>query len=125
MTDRELMHMANRIEALAFEMKAPNAYTPRFIMLANEIREALRARLAQPEQEPVACVQDLDEVKRKHLVYEKGMDWKDPLYTAPPQREWEGLTQDERMSIINKLAGQDWVYVIDAIEAKLKEKNGF
>ena len=43
--------------------------------------------LAQPEQEPVACVQDLDEVKRKHLVYEKGMDWKDPLYTTPPQRK--------------------------------------
>jgi hypothetical protein len=38
-------------------------------------------------QEPVACVQDLDEVKRKHLVYEKGMDWKDPLYTTPPKRE--------------------------------------
>jgi hypothetical protein len=40
--------------------------------------------------QPVACVQDLDEVKRKHLVYEKGMDWKDPLYTTPPaaQRQW-------------------------------------
>jgi hypothetical protein len=37
-----------------------------------------------PVQEPVACVQDLDEVKRKHLVYKKGMDWKDPLYTTPP-----------------------------------------
>jgi hypothetical protein len=37
-----------------------------------------------PVQESVACVQDLDEVKRKHLVYEKGMDWKDPLYTIPP-----------------------------------------
>jgi len=40
--------------------------------------------LAAPVQKPVACVQDLDEVKRKHLVYEKGMDWKDPLYTTPP-----------------------------------------
>ena len=49
MTDRELMKMANRIEALAFEMKAPNAHTPQFVMLANEIRA--RARLAQPERE--------------------------------------------------------------------------
>ena len=116
MTDRELMQWAlealNRSDYLGWQLNIP-------------IIKALRERLAQPEQEPVACVQDLDEVKRKHLVYEKGMDWKDPLYTAPPQREWEGLTQDERMSIINKLAGQDWVYVIDAIEAKLKEKNGF
>jgi hypothetical protein len=37
-------------------------------------------------QEPVACVQDLEEVRRKHLVYVNGMDWKDPLYTHPPQR---------------------------------------
>ena len=51
-----------------------------------------RETLAQT-QEPVACVQDLDEVKRKHLVYEKGMDWKDPLYTTPPQPE--KLDQDE------------------------------
>ena len=42
---------------------------------------------AYAEQEPVACVQDLGEVKRKHLVYKKGMDWKDPLYTTPPQRK--------------------------------------
>ena len=47
----------------------------------------VREKPAQPEQEPVACVQDLGEVKRKHLVYEKGMDWKDPLYTTPPQRK--------------------------------------
>jgi hypothetical protein len=40
-----------------------------------------------PVQEPVACVQDLDEVKRKHLVYEKGMDWKDPLYTTAARRK--------------------------------------
>jgi hypothetical protein len=39
------------------------------------------------------------------------------------EREWVGLTRDERMDIINRLAGQDWVYVVDAIEAKLKEKN--
>ena len=53
---------------------------------------------AQPkEQEPVARVQDLDEVKRKHLVYEKGMDWKDFLYTTPPQRK--PLTDDEMKKI--------------------------
>ena len=72
-----------------------------------------------PEQEPVACVQDLDEVKRKHLVYEKGMDWKDPLYTAPPQRTWVGLTDEERQDIALEVP-------IDAVfitEAKLKEKN--
>jgi hypothetical protein len=39
------------------------------------------------------------------------------------ENQWVGLTRDERMEIINRLAGQDWVYVVDAIEAKLKEKN--
>ena len=62
----------------------------------------------ESEQKPVACVQDLDEVKRKHLVYEKGMDWKDPLYTSPPKREWVGLTAEEiRLDAHNADSG-DW-----------------
>jgi hypothetical protein len=47
-------------------------------------------------------------------------NWK-PLYTAPPQREWQGLTDEDW--IIGKrsadyIAGAEWA------EAKLKEKNG-
>ena len=78
---------------------------------------------AAPVQKPVACVQDLDEVKRKHLVYEKNMDWKDPLYTTPPaaQRQWVGLTDEEidafEKGSLNRLA------LCCAIEAKLKERN--
>ena len=41
----------------------------------------------------------------------------------PESKPWVGLTRDERMSIINRLAGEDWVYAVDAIEAALKEKN--
>jgi hypothetical protein len=40
------------------------------------------------------------------------------------QRQWVGLTRNEAMEIINSLAGQDWIYAVDAIESKLKEKNG-
>ena len=39
------------------------------------------------------------------------------------QRQWAGLTRSEAMEIINSLEGQDWRYAVDAIEAKLKEKN--
>jgi hypothetical protein len=88
----------------------------------------MKSMLPAPVQTPVACVQDLDEVKRKHLVYEKGMDWKDPLYTTPhaAQRQWVGLSDEQ----IDKLFG-DGPYVpamllrdvARAIEAKLKEKN--
>lgn len=88
-------------------------------------------RLVDPDQKPVACVQDLDEVKRKHLVYEKAMDWKDPLYTAPVKREWQGLTDEEIKNLwdghVVPVFGKNGINPIvfaRAIEAKLKEKNG-
>jgi hypothetical protein len=49
-----------------------------------------------------------------------------PLYTAPPQREWVGLTDQEINSVCYK---RDWTApwtdttFSRAIEAKLKEKN--
>jgi hypothetical protein len=79
---------------------------------------AIRETLAQPEQEPVACVQDLDEVKRKHLVYEKGMDWKDPLYTTPPQRK--PLTDEQIVEIYTNWEskkGTSWADLMRAVEA--------
>jgi hypothetical protein len=46
-------------------------------------------------------------------------NWK-PLYTAPPQREWQGLTDEEK----NQMTWGKTVYeVLDMAEAKLKEKN--
>jgi hypothetical protein len=51
-----------------------------------------------------------------------------PLYTAPPQRPWVGLTDDEVSNIIDDVIGFNscWGPETDfarAIEAKLKEKN--
>jgi hypothetical protein len=52
-------------------------------------------------------------------------DW-EPLYTAPPQREWQGLTDEE---IKKEQHHIDWTNAhtyskfARAIEAKLKEKN--
>ena len=112
-------------------------------MLVNALRQALES------QEPVACVQDLEEVRRKHLVYVNGMDWKDPLYTYPPQRTWVELTEEELRTAFGKLypndigllelAENNKDYAVEAIgarhhwtafkagaragEAKLKEKN--
>jgi hypothetical protein len=55
----------------------------------------------------------------------QAMDYSMPSCTTPqPQREWVGLTRNEAMEIINSMVGQDWRYAVDAIEAKLKEKNG-
>ena len=49
-----------------------------------------------------------------------------PLYTAPPKKEWVGLTDQEINSVCDK---RDWTApwtdetFARAIEAKLKEKN--
>ena len=139
MTDRELMQMANRIEALAFEMKAPNAHTPQFVMLANEIRA--RARLAQPEPEPVAWMYQHEDtgltmcvvVQQVEPGFEKNNPkWQKimPLYTAPPQREWQGLTENEIKHLWYEacqtnleLTSQLIVHLARNIEDKLRERN--
>jgi hypothetical protein len=77
--------------------------------------EILRARLAQPEPEPVAWMHD------------QKVGFNVPLYTAPPQREWQGLTDEEILEEYRQSYGDDGnltdVYFARAIEAKLKEKN--
>ena len=52
-----------------------------------------------------------------------------PVYKAPPQREWQGLTDEERKEIIRRQKDfwgpVGWeLECVKAIEAKLKEKNG-
>ena len=76
----------------------------------------LNCERAQPEQEPVAWMNDTG----THIdlnVSGRGT----PLYTTPPQRTWVGLTDDEydeiwRMDLNNK-------DIMDKTIAKLKEKN--
>lgn len=107
--------------------------------------QALRQALAQPEQEPVAWVLYYNnehgmpmretfyakahmEFHKSHNETQRGLKCQVvPLYTAPPKREWVGLTDRE----ITKIGNLDWdsAYVgiwydfAKAIEAKLKEKN--
>jgi hypothetical protein len=45
-----------------------------------------------------------------------------PLYTAPPQREWQGLTDEEIQQAAQGGDTNFWEFC-DIIEAKLKEKN--
>jgi len=50
----------------------------------------------------------------------------EPLYTAPPQREWQGLTDDEYEAMAEQYVTNcyfDTLKYAKAIEAKLKEKN--
>jgi hypothetical protein len=62
-----------------------------------------------------------------------GRKWRitDNTLTAsePAQRQWVGLTDDEKKNIFLKWYGKHWAYtkqvqsVMDSVEAKLKEKN--
>ena len=74
------------------------------------------------QQEPVAWISH--NAGLYHFKPDQSLDPL-PLYLAPPQRTWVGLTEDEVESIFN-----NWpTYHLDhedfarAIEAKLKEKN--
>jgi len=94
-----------------------------------EIRN-LKAQLAQPAQEPVA------EFKKSHRVNYPLLTWNDgyvakvgaKLYTTPQQRPWVGLTDEERKEIMRYekdfwgVSGWEWK-CMEALEAKLKEKN--
>ena len=107
-------------------------------------------RLGQEiEQEPVAWMHIMDNTegikangagivsitqKRKHPFGKAGIDFSKsypvtstPLYTHPPQRTWVGLTEQEQGAIMEDINayGAKLYSFADAIEAKLKQKNGF
>ena len=69
----------------------------------------------------------IDEV-REHFeavncgtIYKHGGEGRVPLYTVPAQREWVGLTEDEKFEMAAAQYG--WEDLLIAAEARLKEKN--
>ena len=86
--------------------------------------ELLRTRLAQPEPEPVAWFIEgtyADGTPSFAQVCETDPEFYVPLYTAPPQREWQGLTDEEISELIRNTHNTG--SFVRAIEAELKEKN--
>ena len=87
---------------------------------------AIKAALAQPEQEPIGylSVGGAERLVTKKQTHEQIRNFRlfanDVfVYTTPPRRTWVGLTDDEIEHVRND---QPW-WAIRAIEAKLKEKN--
>ena len=85
---------------------------------------ACMEKLAQPEQKPVAWMDEFGNVfplgaqrGPKHLN-----EPMKPLYTTPQRREWVGLTDEEKLHL-EIMGGKSDVMLAEAIEAKLKEKN--
>ncbi len=52
--------------------------------------------------------------------------WIRPLYTAPPKKEWVGLTDEDKDAFwrADQMSAVEWNELFAAVEAKLKEKNG-
>jgi len=78
---------------------------------------ALRQALAQLEHEPLVWMN-----KYGYVASFQNEEYKDPLYTAPPKREWVGLTDEERF----KIARDTRPYVADTMRAheeELKRRN--
>jgi len=67
-------------------------------------RAAAQAKLAQPAQEPVAWLCKPDENGMFSLpTADKACEDCFPVYTAPLQRPWVGLTDEERDAITSKV----------------------
>jgi hypothetical protein len=79
--------------------------------------QALRERLAQPEQEPFGYFRY--DLRLDAWVQNRAGLTGTPFYTAPPRREWVGLTEEDLVECdeAEYKAARYW-------EAKLKEKNG-
>ena len=143
MTDRELMQEALDIILAAIksgDWKVDGACDPDFVI------NALRARLAQPEpaecdggqcgigghckecpktkpepepekSQDKPCVED-DGCPTEKAVLQRF--WRE--HQAQPEREWVGLTDEDRM-ICEQSERGNYFALCQAIEAKLKEKN--
>jgi|GEM_PF-2693850 predicted DNA-binding protein len=120
MTDREAMQQA--LEALEEINKL--SIGENAICLPAEIDEAmdaLRERLAQPEQEPVAytlncvcgAVWDIKADGSEEMAHTPD--------TTPPQRQWQGLARLELQKAVEGLEDLEDCWI--AIESALREKN--
>jgi hypothetical protein len=93
--------------------------------------------LEQPEQEPVALAQEplawLESpygsirmnTSMRFQFPPQSLKWKIPLYTHPPRREWQSLTDTERAAIQYESfkRGLSPLEFMELHEAKMKERN--
>ena len=127
MNDREIMQQA--LDALKqSSTKAPFGADGVVYVEGVKIHEAaitaLRERLAQPEQEPVAWMTPDGEgfrIRFSPPVNDVPLGW-DALYTSPPQRTWVGLTIEEIAGCCMESTTTQLSFAKN-LEAKLKEHN--
>ena len=118
-------------EALRLALEALNDRAS--LMKWQRAREAVEQALEQPEQKPVAWMNPYGGVIHRRMTGHEKKHYTIPLYTSPPKREWQVLT-DEEIDLLEELYAPpvhpDFVNdadhcleLIRHVEAKLKEKN--
>ena len=95
------------------------------VRIMGHIVSLIEAELAKPEQEPVAwMVRDQVDGCRYPSALKNPAGSingeSQPLYTAPPRKEWVGLTSEEINHYNSRLSGSG---VAEEIQAKLRERN--
>lgn len=125
MTNKELMQMAlGALESSrVFVTSREKIKHPEGTEWYDEHIEALRTALAQPEPEPVAVVQQEACGRGQVLWVRPASEFADGtlLYTAPPKKEWVGLTAADLMELVafTHMTMENAL----SVEAKLKDKN--
>ena len=86
---------------------------------------AIKQALEQPEPEPRVWIDHRVHAWPDCFVMQPDPPHTSPLYTSPPKREWQGLTDDEYSQLHDGLyqQGKSLGWVVDQIEEKLKERN--
>lgn len=119
MTDKELLQQALDALISVWNMDKTTKQV--------ETIQAIKARLTQPKPKPVGCITEVH-TKTAYggtVGIEPQMYGRLPvgtlLYTAPPKKEWVGLTHEEHMEIMTGTMTTS--SRMAAVEAKLKEKN--
>jgi len=126
---QEVLKLA--LDALETELSIDWTNNDEFNASAEKMHKAIAAikeALAQPEQEPVAWMNDNTPsgIFARHMEGAKNFNCTISLYTAPQQRTWVGLTDKELQPIADeyRILFGGWVKdFARVIEAKLKEKN--
>ena len=109
----------------AWEKRVVKTEHDRAVELGKAYERGWNAALAQ--QEPVAWISDSPtKGNGKQLHWTKSEAWRwssniTPLYTAPPKREWVGLTLNEAKDFYDKYT--DRAELINAVDKFLEEKN--
>ena len=99
-----------------WESQIERKYSPDGVLLSEKIKYTPDGEWQDLKQYPVAWWYDMGDVIDLN-VSGHGI----PLYFAPPQREWQGLTDEERTYLAWE--SNNGQHCVAMTEAKLKEKN--